>query len=266
MAIKNPVDLQGMRVLLTRPAGRAVALQRALTEVGVEVLHVPLMEISPLAAAEHEAVIGRCRSHIMNLDLYQRIIFISVNAVEFGMQLIDECWPQWPQGVTSYAIGEATAQALAKWDVAALSGGPSMDSEGLLARPELQVLEHEKVLIVRGLGGRETLADGLRQRGAKVDYAECYQRQASLLAKGELTALLDRQQVDVVCLNSGETLTYFHGHCPPEQCRAALLLPSQRVAEQAEGLGYTQVFRAENAGTAATIAALIQMREDDERR
>lgn len=266
--IKDLVDLNSLSVLLTRPAGRGAELRAALEAAGARVWEQPLMRIAPLSPAQHGEEIARCRSRIMDLDNYQRLVFISVNAVEYGLELIDQFWPQWPLGVAVYAIGEATARALARGGIDARCGGNSMTSEALLALDELQSLEHEKVLVVRGLGGRETLAETLRARGAQVAYAQCYQRQPEPLEDGQLRALLVKQQLDVVCLNSGETLEYFFRHCRPEACPAglALLLPSGRVRERARALGYSRTIQADNAGTAATLAALRQMREDNERR
>lgn len=271
MATLPATDLRGLRVLVTRPADRAAELLTSLVDAGAQAWHVPLLAIVPLEDGADELRLSRTR--LMDLDLYQRVIFISVNAVQCGMALIDQYWPQWPQGVVVYAIGEATAKALADWDLPVRlahrsNAAPAMNSEALLALPELRDLRQEKVLIVRGLGGRETLAQTLRERGARVDYAECYRRQAPVLEHGELPSLLVKHHINVVCLNSGETLEYFRQHCPPTagEAEPALLVPSERVARQASLAGYRRVIQAANAGTAATLAALGQMREDHERR
>lgn len=261
MAIKTPPELSGLRILVTRPANRAEALLQALTAAGAVCFHRPLMRIESLREPEHVDTLRRSRSCIMNLDNYRRIIFISVNAVEYGMTLIDEYWPQWPLDLKVYAIGDATAAALQEWGLSCQSAGGAMNSESLLSHEELHSLQHEKVLIVRGLGGREALAENLLERGAQVDYAECYQRKSPIFEHGELRALLVKQQINAVCLNSGETLSYFHQHCPPASCcdGLTLVVPGQRVAQQAAELGYSRVTQAENAGTAATLAALNEM-------
>lgn len=261
MAINPRVELPGLRVLVTRPADRAETLLDALRDAGAQAWHCPLLQILPLA--EDDPALRLSRTRILDLDLYQRVIFISVNAVAQGMALIDQYWPQWPQRVVPYAIGAATAEALARWDLPIRCPDQSVDSramtsEALLALPDLQNLTGEKVLIVRGVGGRESLAQGLTQRGAKVDYAECYQRQGPDLEHGELRALLVKHQINAVCLNSGETLANFHRHCPPgEQTNnVTLVVPSDRVAQLALDLGYARVVQAENAGTEATLMAL----------
>lgn len=261
MATRPRPELRGLRVLVTRPAERADSLLDALREAGAQAWHCPLLQILPLA--DDDPALRLSRTRIMDLDLYQRVIFISVNAVAQGMALIDQYWPQWPQGVVPYAIGEATAEALAQWELPARyasqrGGSRAMTSEALLGLPELQHLANDKVLIVRGVGGREALAQCLSQRGAKVEYAECYQRQGPALEHGELRSLLVKHQISAVCLNSGETLTNFQQHCSPDLLtnQATLVVPSERVAQLAIDMGYPRVIQAENAGTAATLAAL----------
>jgi uroporphyrinogen-III synthase len=51
------------------------------------------------------------------------------------------------------------------------------DSEGLLALPQLQVVAQRRIVLVKGPGGRELIADTLRERGAEVIEFNCYRRQ-----------------------------------------------------------------------------------------
>lgn len=269
MATTDRSDLSGLRVLVTRPVDRAVELVAALEAAGARVFQQPLLAIASLHPVQQRAQLQRCRNALLDLDHYQRLIFISVNAVVYGVDLIEQLWPQWPLGIKVYAIGEATAAALTQRHIVVARQAAAMNSESLLASAELQHLPNEKILIIRGVGGREHLAQQLQGRGARVDYAECYQRLAPTMSDGELQALLVKQQLDAVCLNSGETLANFHRHCPPGSAcpEPYLVLPSSRVWEQARALGYSRLIQADNAGTGATLSALRQIkREDNERR
>ncbi|MBD2857823.1 uroporphyrinogen-III synthase [Spongiibacter sp. KMU-158] len=257
-------SLVNRRVLVTRPEGRADELMAALTAEGAFCRHLPLLDIEPLE--EGEEALLECRQRIADLDHYQSLIFISVNAVEHGLREIDRLWPQWPKGVTAFAIGAATQAALCKSDFPVAVGlslaepeaGAAMDSEALLARTEFHQVEHQKMLIFRGLGGREKLADELRARGARVDYAQCYRRRESAVTASELHAALAENRINTVCLNSGETLLAFSQRLGNSSLKNGLqiVVPSERVAELARKEDFKHIVVSANAGTAATVSAL----------
>jgi uroporphyrinogen-III synthase len=50
------------------------------------------------------------------------------------------------------------------------------DSEHLLKEKIYNNVEGQKILIIRGEGGRETLKNALEEKGAIVNYGECYVR------------------------------------------------------------------------------------------
>jgi len=257
MATANLHNLADLRVLITRPADRSAELQAALTAAGASVLVQPLLTISPLAADTHAAELQRSRQLLMNLDNYQHLVFISVNAVHYGMELIEQFWPQWPMDVKVHAIGAATAAALRARDLDVEDvDDAAMNSESLLAKEGLQQLAKQKILIVRGVGGREYLAEQLSARGAQVDYAECYQRSSPEIDGVQFRALLRLQQINMVCVNSGETLLHFKTLLGNMAAEYPVIVPSERVAEMALELGFSRVIQAENAGTPATLAAL----------
>ncbi|MDX9875077.1 MAG: uroporphyrinogen-III synthase [Spongiibacteraceae bacterium] len=254
-APERPAPLAGELVLITRPVGRADELQAALEAEGARVIHIPLLSIEPLAPDEPASAV--LRRQLLELDRYDRVIAVSVNAVEQGMEAITGLWPQLPVGIRWYGIGAATAAAFARWDVAATSPGGAMTTEELLALPDFADLNGERVLILRADGGREAMATAMRERGATVDYAVCYRR-CRLRPEAELAAAL-AQQPTAVCLNSGDTLAAFVAALPAPSAQwhdLRLVLPSERVAELARAQGFRRATAAVNAGTAATLAAL----------
>ena len=134
-----------------------------------------------------------------------------------------------------------------------------MTSEGLLNLPSLQSVEGERVLIVRGVGGRETLRQSLEARGAQVDSLVCYERQPVSLEPDALAALLDRERVELVLLSSGEGLAHFTALLPHGETTnlpvLTIAVPSLRVAEQARELGWQHVRVANNATDEAMVEA-----------
>lgn len=254
-------SLAGLRVLVTRPAGRADSLIAELLGRGAQVTHVPLLTIAPLdeSVAADARICRATRSRILDLDRYGCVIVVSVNAVEHGFEWIRGFWPQLPAGLRWYGIGAATVDALAAEAIRAAAATPSMTSEALLALPDFAELTGQRVLILRGVGGRTALGDALTERGAKVDYAECYRRLPPRVDRSTV-AELSNCCFDIVCLNSAETLEQLLALLPPggaERYRAChLVVPSRRVAAEAESRGMRHVTTAANAGTAATVAAL----------
>jgi uroporphyrinogen-III synthase len=116
------------------------------------------------------------------------------------------------------------------------------DSEALLAMPELAQMERQKVIIVRGRGGREWLKQSLESRGAQVGYLECYER---CLPQPDLAILDDALAGNaVVSIQSAEALHNLWrlaGESRQAVMRQLLfLVPHPRVAEAALNLGIVE--------------------------
>ncbi len=244
------------RVLVTRPVGETSdTLCAAIKAAGYEVYRQPLLELDALPQLPPAQ-----RELVLHLDSYQHIIFISANAVRFGMALVDDYWPQLPTGLNWYAIGAATAAVLDRHGIAATTPEKSMSSEGLLAVPALQHVRNQRVLIVKGEGGRDTLAAELIHRGAAVDELACYRRSLPESAAGELAAKLSRWNIDVIMLSSGEGLANLQVLLSPAETtklkHIGLIVPSERVAHLAREAGFEQIVIAENASDGAMLRAL----------
>ena len=91
-------------VLVTRPAGQAQTICERLRDAGFHPVHQPMLKI--LGCAEPAA---EQRQRVMELDQYQWVIFVSGNAVKFGMNWIEQFWPQLPVGINWYTVGSGSA-------------------------------------------------------------------------------------------------------------------------------------------------------------
>ncbi|MCV6623050.1 MAG: uroporphyrinogen-III synthase [Cellvibrionaceae bacterium] len=256
----STMNLTGLNVLLCRPEQASNSLQDKIIAAGGQCLHIPCMEIAQL---EEAAAIAAIKSRVMDLDQYAFVIFISQNAVKYAEPWIDQYWPQLPMGQRYLAIGAATAAAARAMAFTELSSAEgAMDSEALLELEQLQDLSDKKILIFRGKGGREQLAQTLGRRGAKVDYCELYSRirpamLSAALAGSQFSELSGR---NVILVHSGESLENLH-HGIEEAGLGAwlsypLICPSLRVANMAESLGFEKVLVASNAGEPAMLEAL----------
>lgn len=255
MNMAQPPPFAGKRILVTRPAHQAVNWCAVLRDAGAAVDSIPMLAIEPI---ESGAPLRAIKRRILDFDQVEHAIFVSRNAVQFGCDWLDNYWPQLPLGPCYYAIGAATARALQERGIACTSGGDTMDSEALLALPQLQEIADARVLIFRGAGGRTLIGDTLGSRGARVDYCELYRR---VLPEGAIQQLADyRARPDAIAVHSGETLANL-AHCIEQSGRKTLLqvplvCPSARVAAQARALGFAAPTEARNAGDSAMRAAL----------
>lgn len=242
-------------VLVTRPAGQADELCAAIAAAGFNVQNLPMLRVLPLTELAPAQ-----RQQLLDLDQYQHIVFISGNAVRHGMAWIESCWPQLPVGLDWYAVGERTARLLLPFGVDAQTPGADMSSEGLLALSSLQQLSGQRVLIVKGEGGRQALARELGGRGARVDELACYRRAEPELAPGELALKLSQWGIDLILISSGEGLGNMLALLSPAETTKfsciTLLVPSRRVADMASTAGFEQVVTAENASDSAMLRAL----------
>lgn len=225
-------DLQGCRVLVTRPVAQAKALCERIEQAGGIPIHLPALAVE---AVHDDSSQQRCQSAAD----YDWLIFISRNAVEHA----HACLPvPLPAAVKVAAIGEATATALSGAGVqATLLAKGSGTSESLLTEPVLAEMTGQRVLILRGEGGRERLAETLRERGAQVDYADLYRRVRPGTTPGELSRLLDAG-IDILTIASGETLDNLLAMALEEQRdirSLPLVVMSERLLKLAREKGFT---------------------------
>ena len=220
--------LAGRRILVTRPNHQAGALVQAIAAAGgVPLLH-PLLHIHPTTDPAGLA------ASLAHLHDYAWLIFVSANAVEFGVSAVQQSGQRIQQPVI--AVGAATARALRAQGVSqVLQPAEDFDSEGVLALPELQKIAGQRVLIFRGNGGRELLGETLSARGASVTYAECYQR--SLPEHLDV----DWANVDAITVTSSEALRHLTTLVAARVYSLPLFVPHPRIAALAQQQGWQQV-------------------------
>ncbi len=242
-------QLDGLKILVTRPAGQATTLINAIQEKGGIAHSFPLIEIRPAT---------RSPDNLARISDYDWVIFVSRNAVECAWPLLPVS--VLPESVKLAAVGQATASALEQNGCPAnLVPSNHFDSEGLLAMPELAELTGKQILIVRGQSGREMLSESLRSRGAHVDYAEVYQR---LPTKQALT--YEDDDIDVIIITSGEALVHLQQLAidtgKPWLFNKQLLVLHERIAMRTRELGFTlNPVVADQASEAALLDALQLM-------
>lgn len=249
--------LAGLAVVVTRPTRQNDALVLQLQQLGADVAAIPLLAIEPLADPDSQARTDHC---LAQLATCQFAIFISQNAAEQTLLALAQRGLHWPANLPAFAVGSATAAMLQQHGIPACSPA-RMDSEGLLALPALQQVAGQQGVIFRGQGGRETLAQTLRDRGAIVNYCELYRRRLPAAAAGQWTAWLATagQRAALVCINSSESLRHLLAidNSVATRDNLTLLVPGERVAGAAAAAGFAQVCTAQDATDSSTIATAL---------
>ncbi len=228
-------------------------LVAALERHGLRTLQFPLLDIAPTPNLDD------LRAALADPSRYALVVFVSPNAVQQAFAAMPEGF-RWPQDVPAAVVGPASAQALAAHGVAAPTyrvirpdshaDDARQDSEALYARLDVATLSGREVLIVRGNGGREWLADRLREAGVAVRTVEAYRRgvpvpdAAAWAALREvlagrhawtLTSSEAARNLDSLARASLSAAEVEALHAAP--CFA----PHARIVEQAQSLGFRDV-------------------------
>lgn len=229
-------SLAGTTIVVTRPAHQADSLCKLINDHGGKTIRFPVLEITtpPNALSPQQIQSKLTAAHLL--------IFISPNAVDYGMKSVAAAGGI-PAAVKVAAVGQGTANKLAAWKQHVdIFPSKQFNSEALLAMHELQRVDGQNIVIFRGVGGRELLADSLRQRGAHVDYIECYQRIRPNTDSSELSEQLSQESVDAVVVTSNEGLQNLYDMLRDDDrlrlLKAQLFVVSERAKELAHTLGF----------------------------
>lgn len=182
-----------MNILLTRPLNQVKSLEKLINESGHQAFLFPTLRIEALNSLP-------LKEH------YDVVIFISVNAVKYGLKVLrslDHCHNK------IFAVGAATAKKLNNYGFK-VDAFPQTkaSSESLLAMPKVKELLDKDILIFRGKGGRETLRENLGRSNA-VEYIEVYERTQCKVVPFHQASLTQFLQNDrgVITITSVENLS-----------------------------------------------------------
>jgi uroporphyrinogen III methyltransferase/synthase len=262
--------LAGRSILVTRPAGQADALTRALTTLGATVIHIPLIRIEPPVDA---APLEQACEH---LDGFDWIVVTSANAARALLAHIadDRGGPRDSTGITSAAlrprvcaVGPGTAACFegTKLPVALVAG--THRAEGVVdALQGAGVGSGSRVLFVRGDQARDVVPRGLRRLGADVVEVIAYRTVAEPLdrpGQPDVRRMLKEGTIDAIVFTSGSAVRSFVASIGDAGAGTrmagiaiACLGPVTTDAARAEGLEVSVV--APEATSEALAGALVQ--------
>lgn len=187
-----------LHVLNTRPVGQESRLTDALTQLGIEVMQLPLLEIT---ATHH------WKKRPLSLENFDYAIFTSANAVVHFFEGINSSI-QWPQKALLFAIGQGTAEALSKYHLTPHFLPKEANSESMLELPHLKSVSGKKILLIKGVGGRQHLFKILRSRGALLQTCVVYRRRCPKAAASQFQLLWQTNTIDIILLTSATACRY----------------------------------------------------------
>lgn len=257
-------------IVITRPSGQARQLSELLQvsllssgftkQTSPQIISLPLLTIVPKG---DDVLRGQITTALKSADL---AIFVSPNAIECTMRLLERSWQEvsdrpLPIGV----MGGSSLAALNNHGIGLEDNATKIilphsnaqwDSEGLWS--ELQALNWDwsskKVIIFKGEGGRDWLAETLKQAGAQVEAFSVYTRVPLDLNS---SAWNDVHEMDFAkslwLLTSSEAVRYL-GQAKLPLDLATAICPHHNIADAAEQIGFGEVFTCE-PGDEALIAA-----------
>lgn len=198
--------LKGLNIAVTRPIDQAGSICEAIQRHGGKTMLFPLLAIAPLQ--------DYCEFYLNIAALEQAnwAIFISTNAVNNALPRILKKFGTVPENLKFAAIGHQTAKGLARYGVHnVLTPRTRFDSEALLALAEMHDVANQNIIIFRGVGGRDVLAETLKKRGANVSFAECYRRTNPQTDTQLLNSAWRQGQLDAIIVTSSEAMRNLMG-------------------------------------------------------
>lgn len=192
-----------MRVLITRPANQAAPLVECIEANGGHALVHPVISIVP---PEDDRALREAAARVCD---YQWVLFTSANAVH---ALMDRTPPLDSFPATA-CVGEATARALQTRGIQPQLVPSEFTADGLFDALLAHLggdLRDRRFLFPQAAGGRDTLTQGLRERGARVDVVIAYRTAPHREEREALLALIATRGVDVLTFASPSAVDYFN--------------------------------------------------------
>lgn len=284
--------MKSTTLVVTRPSGQASALTEALQAAiasiaashpeqgwqAPQILALPLLTIVPKSDPNVAAAI---RTTMQTADL---AVFVSPNAIECTMRLLGDDWQSIAQRpIPIGVVGQSSYHALERHGIGRevnlptpiwMPGNPAQwDSEGLWKEIQNRFPSWagRRVVVFRGDGGREWLADQLQSVGAQVEAIAVYSRIPLSESSPQWEKVLNADTDSALwILTSSEAVRHL-GAVLKQQCRqdylasASALCPHHNIARSAHEIGFGVVLEC-HSGDAALVSAAITWLEAESKK
>ncbi len=251
-------SLKGLSVLVTRPQPQAEKLARHLASYGADSTVLPMVEIKPLLTP------GAPLNALSDLSQFDKAIVISIPAADITLSLdLNHL-----NSMDWFTPGRSTARTLASAGISATCPNNDFTSEALLTLPPLQNVHGQRILLLKGEGGRDLLERELTKRGAKVVPEFLYQRVCPKYPAGTLVQIVASKGINAIVATSSQIVTSLRSTIDLERYESQLddiplLVPSPRVAVHATESGFNRVITCAGASNQHIVDALQELVEQE---
>ena len=199
-------SLAGRRVMLTRATEQNSELHRRLSELGAEVLELPLIRVEKSVRKEDLAEI------FPEFGSYDWIVFTSANGVRYFFEEFNRVFDDIRSlGLVRIAcVGEATARAVAELHLR-VECQPKIATADNLADDLIATgsLDSAQVLLITGSLNRDTLLTKLEGARAIVDQLQVYKTEKLDVASDPVAADFRAKGADAVLFASSSAAQSF---------------------------------------------------------
>lgn len=240
-----------MHILITRPEGKGTELALELQQAGYQTTLCPVLTLDYLTVNSSE---------LAPLENADKIIFISQDAVHALLKLT----PTINKAAQLYAVGQQTADAVYEAFGRRAAVPKQHDSEGLLELKTLQDVELSNIVLVKGEGGRTTIAKTLKQRGALLNQLVVYKRSAIESEPGKWMDHWQTIDVEGIVITSNAAVdAIFNGLNEPQLAwlkERQFFVASERIADylKQQNVVRTQIYIAAGASDNAMFTCINQ--------
>lgn len=248
-------SLDGVNVIVTRPAHQSSYLASKISALGGNPILFPVLEIT---AVKDTTSLLQLIDHLEQFDL---AVFVSPNAVHKAMHLIN-MKRTLPLDLAVAVVGESSREALNQYGVYnVITPTGRYDSEALLEHDALKDITGKRVIIFRGNDGRKLLGETLINRGAYVEYAQCYHRGKPDIDTTLILNQWHQNKYNAITITSSEGLHNLFDMIGQSNrdfiLETPLFTAHERIAHLAKHLGVRQVITSEKSGDNGLLDGLL---------
>jgi uroporphyrinogen III methyltransferase/synthase len=195
------------RVVVTRPPSKEDKLQRCLTDLGAEILSIPVIRTEPPTRSRE---LVEC---ILGIGEYDWIVFTSARGVDAYFSAFFKAFEDIRSmgNMRIAAVGPATAERIRALHLVVDAMPASFRADQIIhAIQEHESVENLRILLARAEVANDTLPRDLEKKSAIVDDVACYRTVPTLEDPHGIGQQLQNEGADWLTFASGSAVEGFH--------------------------------------------------------